>query len=59
MLKINCHSSLKLIGDKIIYIDPFKINEETKDADIIFITHDHYDHMSKEDIKKVIKKILF
>ncbi len=54
-IEINCHSSLKLINDKIIYVDPFKINENINDADIIFFTHDHYDHMSEEDIKKVIK----
>ena len=54
-IKINCHSSVKLITDKIIYFDPFKIKESINDADIIFFTHDHYDHMSEEDIKKVIK----
>ena len=40
----------------IIYFDPFRINEEKHDADLILITHDHYDHYSPEDIKKVIKK---
>ena len=54
-VEINCHSSVKLIGDKIIYIDPFRITENINDADIIFFTHDHYDHMSDEDIEKVIK----
>ncbi|MCR5735611.1 MAG: MBL fold metallo-hydrolase [Lachnospiraceae bacterium] len=36
-----------------IYIDPFKMNEAPKDAAFILITHDHYDHFSPEDIKKV------
>lgn len=36
-----------------IYIDPFQMREEPHDADYIFITHDHYDHFSPEDIKKV------
>lgn len=48
------HSTIKLLGDKIIYIDPFKIQENYNDADIIFITHSHYDHFSEEDIKKCI-----
>ena len=39
--------------EKIIYIDSFKMNEEPKDADFVLITHDHYDHFSPEDIKKV------
>ena len=55
-IKINCHSSIKISKDKIIYIYPFKIKEEKHDADIIFITHDHYDHYSEEDIEKIIKE---
>ena len=56
MIEINCHSSIKITKEIIIYIDPFRINEEKHDADLILITHDHYDHYSPEDIKKVIKK---
>ncbi|MBS3079816.1 MBL fold metallo-hydrolase [Candidatus Pacearchaeota archaeon] len=37
-----------------IYIDPFQINGNEK-ADLILITHGHYDHFSIEDIKKIIK----
>lgn len=36
-----------------IYIDPFQMKEAPHDADFIFITHDHYDHFSPEDIMKV------
>ncbi len=38
-----------------VYIDPFKMREEPHDADIILITHEHYDHFSPEDIGKVSK----
>lgn len=55
-IEINCHSSIKIIGDKIIYVDPFRIKENKNDADIIFITHDHYDHYSLEDIEKIKKQ---
>ena len=55
-IEINCHSSIKITKGIIIYIDPFRINEEKHDADLILITHDHYDHYSPEDIKKVIKE---
>lgn len=51
-----CHSSIKLVGNKIIYIDPYNINEEMHDADFILCTHTHYDHYSPEDIEKVKKK---
>ena len=54
-IKINCHSSIKIAKDKIVYIDPFRINEVPHDADYIFITHSHYDHFSVQDILKVAK----
>ena len=50
------HSSIKISKNKIIYIDPFKIKENYNDADIIFITHSHYDHFSEKDIIKVKKQ---
>ena len=50
------HSSIKILGNKILYIDPFNIKENYNDADIIFITHNHYDHFSKEDIEKCMNK---
>lgn len=53
---VNAHSSIKIISDKIIYFDPFLIEEESHDGDIIFITHDHFDHFSIEDIKKIEKE---
>ena len=49
------HSTIKFINNKIIYIDPYNIKEQFNDANIIFITHNHYDHFSKEDIKKCMK----
>ncbi len=54
-IEVLCHSSIKFNKGKIIYVDPFKINKNYNDADIIFITHDHYDHYSEEDIDKVKK----
>lgn len=49
------HSSIRINKEKVIYVDPFKINRNYNDADIIFITHNHYDHYSVEDISKVKK----
>ena len=50
------HSSIKINREKVIYIDPFKIDNDYHDADIIFITHSHFDHYSEEDIGKIIKE---
>jgi len=38
----------------LIYIDPLVVDDTTK-ADYIFITHNHLDHFSKTDIKKLTK----
>ena len=55
-IQVLYHSSIKINREKVIYIDPFKINNEYHDADIIFITHSHFDHYSEEDIDKIIKE---
>lgn len=55
MIQVNCQSSIKLTGNKVIYFDPIKV-EEKHDADYIFITHPHWDHFSKEDILKIKKE---
>lgn len=49
------HSSVKLNSNKIIYIDPYNIKESNHDADIILITHSHYDHFSINDIDRIKK----
>ncbi len=49
-------NSIKFTIDKKIYIDPLQIDKDYHDADIIFITHDHYDHFSLDDIERVRQK---
>jgi len=41
-------------GGKVIYIDPWKLKDGPK-ADLLLITHSHFDHFSQEDIDKVAK----
>ncbi len=48
------HSTFKLADGRVIYIDPFMLKSSDR-ADIILITHAHYDHCSREDIEKIIK----
>lgn len=53
-ITVNTQSSIRIqTAETVIRFDPFKIAGEPHDADIIFITHDHYDHFSPEDIRKV------
>lgn len=49
-------SSIKLTEDKVIYFDPYSLLEEKHDADIIFITHDHYDHYEESSIIKAMNR---
>jgi L-ascorbate metabolism protein UlaG (beta-lactamase superfamily) len=46
------HDTFKIAGEKLIYTDPFKIKKKDT-ADIILITHEHYDHCSPDDVKAV------
>lgn len=55
-ITINTHSSIKMTAEKTIYFDPFKITDESHDADIVFVTHEHFDHFSPDDIALVAKE---
>ncbi|HZQ08403.1 MAG TPA: MBL fold metallo-hydrolase [Anaerolineae bacterium] len=46
------HDGFRLTGEKVVYIDPWKIQPGPA-ADVILITHDHFDHFVMEDIDKV------
>jgi L-ascorbate metabolism protein UlaG (beta-lactamase superfamily) len=48
------HACFKVSNSKRIYFDPFKLSVSEK-ADIILITHEHFDHCSPEDIEKIVK----
>lgn len=48
------HSSVFIKSDKIIYFDPWKLKKYEK-ADLILISHSHYDHFSAADIDRIKK----
>lgn len=48
------HASFRIEdGAAHIYIDPWKIPDGSPRADVILITHGHYDHFSADDIAKI------
>lgn len=53
-ITLNYQSSIRMEKNgKVIYFDPYKIENSNNDADYIFITHSHYDHFSTNDIAKI------
>jgi len=50
------HAGFRInIKEKVIYIDPYQISDKNEKADLILITHSHYDHCSQQDIEKIAK----
>ena len=48
------HASFLIKGHINVYIDPFHIKKGLPKADIILITHGHYDHCSLKDIESIL-----
>jgi len=48
------HAGFRIDAEKIVYIDPFQIDAGPK-ADIVLISHSHYDHYSPEDLDKIVQ----
>jgi len=46
------HAGFRIDAEKTIYIDPYQI-EEGPVADVILISHEHFDHCSPEDVAKI------
>jgi len=49
------HATFRIDADKVIYIDPWKLGRDPAKADIILITHDHYDHCEPVDVARIQK----
>jgi len=48
------HDGFRIKKDKVIYIDPYQLSGSPAKADVVLITHDHFDHLSEVDVKKII-----
>lgn len=48
------HDGFRIENGKVVYIDPFKIEAGGPKADIVLVSHEHSDHCSPADLRKVI-----
>ncbi|MEM0203220.1 MAG: MBL fold metallo-hydrolase [Archaeoglobaceae archaeon] len=49
------HAGFKIKGSKVLYIDPYEVPEGLEKADLILVTHDHFDHLDIKSIKRLSK----
>lgn len=56
-ISVNTQSSIRIVSAEgtVIYVDPLEIKGNPEDADLVLITHSHYDHFSPADIVKIRK----
>jgi L-ascorbate metabolism protein UlaG (beta-lactamase superfamily) len=46
------HSGFRIrVGRSYVYIDPYRVPADSPPADLILVTHGHYDHFSPRDIE--------
>jgi L-ascorbate metabolism protein UlaG (beta-lactamase superfamily) len=50
------HDSFRISGSVIVYIDPWHIAAGAPAADVILVTHDHFDHFSSDDVARLSKE---
>jgi L-ascorbate metabolism protein UlaG (beta-lactamase superfamily) len=51
------HASFRVtVGRANVYIDPYRVPEDAPPADLILITHGHYDHFSPQDVERLTKR---
>jgi L-ascorbate metabolism protein UlaG (beta-lactamase superfamily) len=54
------HDGFKVVANgKTIYFDPYQLSKthlNKNDADIVLISHNHFDHLSMDDLKHVVGK---
>ena len=55
-IRVLTHSAVRIVaGVGILYVDPYGLKDAPRDADFVFVTHEHYDHFSPDDIAAVRK----
>lgn len=48
------HDGFRIQDGQVIYIDPFQLEGSGPKADIVLVSHEHFDHCSVDDLKKIV-----
>lgn len=48
------HDGFRIQDGQVIYIDPYQIDTTEPKADLVLVTHEHHDHCSLDDLKKIV-----
>jgi len=48
------HDGFKLKADKTVYVDPYQLGGQPEKGDLVLVSHEHFDHLSADDLKKVV-----
>jgi L-ascorbate metabolism protein UlaG (beta-lactamase superfamily) len=51
-LKRIAHDTFRIAGSKVVYTDPYNVKQQDE-ADVILLSHEHFDHLNREDLEKV------
>jgi len=49
------HDGFRIQNGQTVYVDPFKIKGAGGKADVVLISHEHFDHLSVDDLKKLVR----
>jgi L-ascorbate metabolism protein UlaG (beta-lactamase superfamily) len=49
------HDTFRIDGSSTVYVDPWKLPAGAPPADVILVTHDHFDHFSIGDIRAIAR----
>ncbi len=47
------HDGFRIQNGQVVYVDPFQIEGGPK-ADIVLVSHEHFDHCNVDDLKKIV-----